>query len=111
MSGPANNYDIGYGRPPEHHKWKPGECGNPHRIYTPKPKPVVTMIDEFFARQMRVTENCKSRRRSAFEIIYLQLMQKAAAGQKRAVNVWLQYHEFAASRSSTKIIQNRNRRR
>jgi Family of unknown function (DUF5681) len=91
---------IGYGRPPEHSKWKKGQCGNPKRIRKRRDtKPVATMIDEFFAREVSVDENGISHRRTAFEIIYLQLCNKAMTGNTRALNVLKKYSDFAASRA------------
>ena len=89
---------VGYGRPPEHSKWKKGQCGNPARIRKRIATPIVVMIDEFFASEHIVTDNGISQRRSAFEIILVQLSNKAIAGNSRALNVWTKYHEFAASR-------------
>ena len=59
------------------------------------------MIDEFFASEIQVTENGISQRRSAFEIIFLQLWKKAMAGNTRALNVLTKYSDFAASRDFT----------
>ena len=93
-------YGVGYGRPPEHSKWKKGQCGNPNRIRKRRnAKPVVTMVDEFFARSIEVVENGIPQRRSAFEIIYLQLCTKAMTGNARALNVLKKYSDFAASRA------------
>jgi len=98
MNSPSEKYAVGYGRPPEHSKWKKGQCGNPGRIRKRIAKPIVAMIDEFFASEHIVTDNGISQRRSAFEIILVQLYNKAIAGNSRALNVWTKYHEFAASR-------------
>ena len=57
------------------------------------------MIDEFFAGEIDIVESGISRRVSQFEAIVLQLWIKAMAGKKRAMNVLLQYQEFAARRS------------
>jgi len=32
MNIPSGKCAVGYGRPPEHSKWKKGQCGNPARI-------------------------------------------------------------------------------
>jgi hypothetical protein len=90
---------VGYGRPPEHSQWKKGQCGNPKRIRKRRAKPVATIIDEFFARSVDVVENGIPQRRSAFEIIYLQLCNKAMTGNARALNVLKKYSDFAASRA------------
>jgi hypothetical protein len=99
MNTPSKpNDDVGYGKPPEHSRWKKGQCGNPKRIRKRQPKSVATLIDEFFASEIVFVENGISQRRSAFEIIYLQLCNKAIAGNTRALNVLKKYSDFAASR-------------
>jgi hypothetical protein len=98
MNRPSEKYAVGYGRPPEHSKWKKGQCGNPARIRKRIAKPIVAMIDEFFASEHIVTDNGISQRRSAFEIILVRLYNKAFAGNTRAFNVFAKYHAFAASR-------------
>ena len=101
MKIPSKKYDVGYCRPPEHSKWKKGQCGNPARIRKRPVKPAAAMIDEFFAREIDIVENGISQRRSAFAIILLQLYNKATAGNARALNVLTKYSDFAASRDST----------
>jgi hypothetical protein len=92
---------VGYGRPPRHSQWKKGQCGNPNRIRKRKPKSIATMVDQFFARKVDVVENGVELRRTAFEIIFLQLCNKAIAGNTRALNVLKKYGDFAASRDPT----------
>ncbi len=101
MNIPSQKYDIGYCRPPEHSKWKKGQCGNPARIRHRTIKPAAAMIDEFFTSEIDVIENGISQRRSAFEIILLQVWNKAMTGNTRALNVLKKYSDFAASRDST----------
>jgi hypothetical protein len=101
MKIPSKKYDVGYCRPPEHSKWKKGQCGNPARIRKRPVKPAAAMIDEFFAREIDIVENGISQRRSAFAIILLQLYNKATAGNARALNVLTKYSDFAASRDPT----------
>ena len=93
------SYEVGYGRPPKRTQWQKGQCGNPKRTCKQNPKPIVDMIDEFFAGEIDIVENGISRRVSHFEAIVLQLWIKAMAGTKRAANVLLQYQAFAARRS------------
>jgi hypothetical protein len=97
MNIPSGKYAVGYGRPPEDSKWKKGQCGNPARIRKRTAKPVVAMIDELFASEHVVVENGIPKRRSALEIILLQLHNKAICGSTRALNVLTKYREFAAT--------------
>jgi len=92
-------YEVGFGRPPKHTRWKKGECGNPKRIRKRYAKPAVQMIDEFFAAEVDIVERGISRRVSNFEAIVLQLLSQAIAGKRRDMNVLLQYQEFAVQRS------------
>ena len=55
--------------------------------------------DTMAKREIDIVESGISRRVSQFEAIVLQLWIKAMAGKKRAMNVLLQYQEFAARRS------------
>lgn len=98
MNTPSKNYDVGYGRPPQHSKWKKGQCGNPARTRKHSDKPVAALIDQFFAREIDIVENGITQRRTAFEIIFLQLCNKAMARNTRAFNVMKKYSDFAASR-------------
>ena len=93
------SYEVGYCQPPKQTQWQQGQCGNPKRIRKKSPKPVVDMIDAFFAGEIDIVENGISRRVSNFEAILLQLWIKAMDGKKRAMNVLLQYQAFAARRS------------
>jgi hypothetical protein len=92
------NYEVGFGSPPKHSRWKKGECGNPKRIRKRTAKSVVTMIDEFFAGEITIVQEGVSRRVSHFEAIFLQLLSQAGAGKKRAMNILLQYQAFATVR-------------
>jgi hypothetical protein len=93
-------YVVGYGRPPKHSQWKKGQSGNPQQRRKRPPKPVATMVDEFFAREVDVVENGVSLRRTAFESIILRLCNKAMDGNTRALNVFKKYCDFAASRDN-----------
>jgi hypothetical protein len=95
----SKEYEVGYCKPPEHSKWKKGQCGNPKRIRKSHVKPVAELVDEFLASEVEVLDNGVSQRCTAFEIIYLQLCNKAIAGNARALKVLKQYSDFAASRA------------
>jgi len=98
MKNPPS-YEVGYCRPPKRTRWQKGQCGNPKRIRKQTPKPIVELIDDFFASKIAIVEQGVSRQVSAFEAIAEQLWRHAIAGSKRATSVLLQYLAFAARRS------------
>jgi Family of unknown function (DUF5681) len=91
-------YEVGYGRPPKQTRWQKGQSGNPNRRRKRVSKPIVEMIDAFFAGEIEIIENGIPRRVTNFEAILLQLWTKVMAGNRRAMNVWLNYKDFAATR-------------
>jgi len=95
MSSPDQKREGGYKSPPFHSRWKKGQCGNPKRRGTKRPKGVVDMIDEFFASQIKIVESGAPRSCSAFEAILMQLLIRADGGNKRAARVLLKYKNFA----------------
>jgi Family of unknown function (DUF5681) len=98
MKTPSRNYEIGRGRPPKEFQWAKGECGNPRRIRKHKPMDVALMIEKRLSAKINIVEGGTARRVSVFEAILLQLLLKATAGNKRAVNILLKCKEFAARR-------------
>ncbi|MCB2072724.1 MAG: hypothetical protein KDE49_03335 [Novosphingobium sp.] len=59
MSAEPNksSYDVGYGKPPANHQWKPGESGNPKG--RPKKKVMPKSIPEYIAEALTETVNLK----------------------------------------------------
>ena len=94
----SKEYEVGYCKPPQHSKWKKGQCGNPKRILERAVK-VTALVDDFLASEVEVVENGVPQRRSALEIIYLQLCNKAIAGNARALKVLKKYNDYAASQA------------
>lgn len=67
---------------------------------------IAKLIEDAFARRIRVTERGRSRYRSVFEIIVLMLWTKATQTQnKRALRVLYQFEAFAAKRPVVKVIR------
>jgi len=95
----SKEYEVGYCKPPEHSKWKKGQCGNPKRTRKRPVRPIAELVDDFLASEVEVVDNDVAQRRSAFEIILLQLCNKATDGNARALKVLKQYSDFAASRA------------
>lgn len=78
------DYTIGFRNPPKHTRFVKGQSGNPHG----RPKGsqnAATIIDRACRERIRVTTNGKVRHLSKFEAAMLQLLNKAASGDLRAM--------------------------
>ena len=96
MTQRSQDYEVGYGRPPKHSQWKKGQSGNPKGSYNKRiRKGTARLIEELFAKRVKIAENGPPRVVSVFEAILTQLMLKEMAGSRRAFRVRLEYQRFA----------------
>lgn len=96
MTSPKE-YEVGYGKPPKHSRWKKGQSGNPKRRYRRPKRGVVELIDDLLAQQIEIVENGAARRVPILQAIITQLWIKEMSGSRRALAVRLQYQDFARS--------------
>ena len=94
---------MGYGRPPQATRWKPGESGNPRKKRKPQESTVET-IDRLLLSRVKLTINGETKSVTALEAIVSQLQLKEIAGNVRASRILLRYKEFA-SRHALKDLQ------
>ena len=95
MGKPPDDYQVGYTRPPQDHRWTKGQTGNPRRRTARRPKSLKTLVDEYLAGKIWITENGKRRRCTRFEAICLQLEAKVLAGKRRAFKTLLAYVAYS----------------
>src|SRR6266700_1475337 len=84
MTGNHDSNAIGYGKPPRRTQFVTGRSGNPEG----RPKGsqnFASLLQKIGRQRVRVTENGGSRRISKFEATMLQLMNKAASGDLKAI--------------------------
>ncbi len=80
--------DVGYGRPPTHAQFKPGQSGNPRG--RPKGARNLRMIFDDVLNQTVVVTDARGRRKvSKSELIITQCVNKAAAGDSRSIETIL----------------------
>jgi hypothetical protein len=78
------NYEVGYGKPPEHSRFRPGESGN--RRGRPKgSRNLRTYFEEALAEQVVVNEGGRRRKISKGKVAFTQLVNRAAKGDIRAI--------------------------
>ncbi|MGY4615477.1 hypothetical protein ACVWZ4_000704 [Bradyrhizobium sp. USDA 4472] len=75
--------DVGYGRPPPEHQFKPGQSGN--KRGRPKgSKNEATVLDELFNRKVDVRQGGRLRKLSLLEAICLRCAEDALKGNLKA---------------------------
>jgi hypothetical protein len=82
-SAPRKRTDVGYGRPPIEHQFKPGQSGN--KRGRPKgSKNEATIIKEILSRKVKMTQNGTTRQISLLEGIHLKFAEDALRGNPKA---------------------------
>ena len=79
----SDDYEVGYGRPPKHTRFKPGQSGNPKG--RPKgSKDFRSLLHRALFKKMRVTEDGEMRSMSRVEAVVTRLVARALNGDVRA---------------------------
>jgi hypothetical protein len=82
------NYSVGYGKPPESTRFKPGQSGNPKG--RPKgSKNLTTLFSEELGRSVILKENGKTRRVPKAEAIVKQVINKALGADAKSTIIVL----------------------
>ncbi len=90
-------YVVGYGRPPQGSRFQPGRSGNPRG--RPKgAKNFSTLLQDELDARVVVTENGQRKTISKRQAIAKQLVNKAAAGDPRALPILLSEARLAEGR-------------
>jgi hypothetical protein len=77
-------YTIGFRKPPKHTRFAKGTSGNPHGRPKGSQNPA-TVLDKACRERIRITTNGKTRYVTKFEATMLQLNNKAASGDLKAI--------------------------
>jgi hypothetical protein len=79
------SYEVGFGKPPKHTRFKPGQSGNP-KGRKPGSKNVMTLLEETLFDPVKVRENGKVRRVPAIQACLLNLRNQAIKGDPKALD-------------------------
>ena len=79
----SETYKIGYKRPPEHTRFKPGQSGNPRGRPRQK-KGFAELLHDRLFRSVSLRENGEKRRMLLAEVIVHDLIHSAAKGDAKA---------------------------
>jgi hypothetical protein len=101
----APPYVVGYGRPPKATQFAKGESGNPRG--RPKgTRTVGAMLQEILRQKIAVTENGKTRRLPALEVILRRLANDAMRSEPRALKLLLALNDRYGESAQTDLHLN-----
>ena len=83
-------YEVGYGKPPLHTRFKPGHSGC-KTGGNKKPKPLSDQLDRILREKLTVTEGGKSQRMCKEDVFLRQLVNRAISGERQASGAVLAY--------------------
>jgi hypothetical protein len=87
-SKPKGDYEIGFGRPPQHSRFRAGQSGNPRG--RPKgSKNLETLLAEALDEKVVVKEDGQRRAITKREVIIKQLVNKSASADLQAIRMLL----------------------
>jgi hypothetical protein len=81
-------YEVGYGKPPRHTRFKKGQSGNPKGRPNGS-KNAATLLNEALHEEVVVNENGRRRKVTKLQAAMKQLANRAAAGDHRSLQLLL----------------------
>jgi Family of unknown function (DUF5681) len=98
----AADYAVGYGRPPTGTKFASGKSGNPRG--RPKgSRTIGTILQDILRQKIAVTENGKTRRLAALEVMLRRLVNDAMRSDAKAMKLLLALVERYAETTEAKV--------
>jgi Family of unknown function (DUF5681) len=80
------NYEVGYGRPPIHSRFKKGECPNPRGRGRREPSEMAGIIDDVLSEEVEYREGPRTRKASRRELRVRKLFSAAIRGDVRSAD-------------------------
>jgi Family of unknown function (DUF5681) len=87
------DYEVGYGRPPIHTRFKKGVCSNPNRRGKRDPTEMVNIIHNALSEEVEYREGRRVRRTSRLEAIIRKLFSEAMRGDVSSAAALLKMRE------------------
>ena len=80
----SDSEEVGYGKPPRRHQFKPGQSGNP-KGRRKGATSAATLFRNLFEERIEIVEGGRKRKLPRFEVLVRQLVTKAHKGDPKAV--------------------------
>jgi Family of unknown function (DUF5681) len=94
----TRDYEVGYGKPPDHTRFKRGRSGNP-RGRPSGSKNLSTLLGEALSERVIVAENGGRRKITKRQAIITQLVNRSAQADLRAIKILLDIQREIETRS------------
>jgi hypothetical protein len=95
-----SDYQVGYGKPPQHTRFKKGESGNPSG--RPKgSKNLTTLLEKELKQRVVVTENGRRRSITKQEAMVKHLVNKAVSGDRSLMQLLLDEIRLLEARAAS----------
>jgi Family of unknown function (DUF5681) len=95
-----SDYQVGYGKPPQHTRFKKGESGNP----TGRPKGsknLTTLLEKELKQRVMITENGRRRSITKQEAMVKHLVNKAVSGDRPLMQLLLEEIRLLEARAAS----------
>ena len=103
---PEHAYEVGYGKPPQHSRFRKGQCGNPRG--RPKgSKNLATIVGEALDQKVVVNEGGRRRKITKREAVITQLVNRSAQADLKATQMLLGLMHEIERRSETASAETR----
>ena len=97
-----SDYPVGYGRPPKETRFQPGKSGNPAGRRKGS-RTVGAILTDIIEQKVPVTENGKTRRMPALEVMLRRLVNDAMRGERNAMKLLLSFVDRYADTAEAKV--------
>ena len=100
---PKRDYDVGFGKPPEHTRYRKGQSGNPSG--RPKtPGNLAQLLQRKLCKKIVIEENGHRRRVTKLEAIADQLVSRATAGDPSAIRQVLKLQPAISEKQKPLVV-------
>lgn len=96
----SRDYEVGYGKPPNATQFQKGQSGNPAGLRRGS-KNLSTIIEEELEQRVVIRENGKQKTITKRRASMKQLVNKAASGEHRALQILINYLNEIEKRTAT----------
>jgi hypothetical protein len=87
---PGDHYKVGYRKPPQHSRFKPGQSGNP-RGKRPGTKNALTLLKQALLTSVLVKQNGQEIKTTKLRVFAMRLVNRAVEGDYASIRLLLQY--------------------